>query len=304
MVVLLEQALGTHEWVRELYGFNVRYLEQLASMLLTFAGRTALSHLANPPPDMTQLRTEVDALLMRHDRISLNSPRATSPVTRMSLLPQQSYGLGYKLPTELQALRFGDLLPRVSVPRSALPPQPPAASLPADQDLRGILTPVRNQLHRGTCVAFATIALLESKILRDTGQSVDLSEQYAYYVARQNDPDRQEDGTYPNYALDGLQQRGVCREELLPYIPFNDWGQAFLFQRPPNPLSRLNSDARRYRIPGYSRLDPHAVDGIRQALRNNQPVCVGVPVFRQAWYNGFGVIYLTHGSRYDTLSAW
>jgi hypothetical protein len=130
-------------------------------------------------------------------------------------------------------------------------------------------------------------ALLEAQILRDTAQQLDLSEQYVYYVARQNDPDRREDGTYPQYALDGLLQRGACLERLWPYVPHNDWGQALTFHIPNYPLIDLDSDAQAHRIISYSAIPANDVNAVKHALAQNQPVAVGVPVYKDAWTNGF-----------------
>lgn len=148
-----------------------------------------------------------------------------------------------------------------------------------------MLTPVRNQLFRGTCVAFATVALLEAKIRREQNEEVDLSEQYVYFRARQKDPDRREDGTYSRYALDALVQFGACREALLPYEPYNDWGQSQLFQQAACVLSNLDPDAQQNRIRGWSSLSPNSLPAIKQAILNDQPVCASAAVFYDAWYD-------------------
>jgi C1A family cysteine protease len=136
-------------------------------------------------------------------------------------------------------------------------------------------------------VAFATTALLEASIMKTQGASIDLSEQYVFYVARLNDPDLSEDGTYPNYALDGLQQRGACAEWLWPYNPYDDWGQALTFSTPTRRVSVLDADAQRHRIAGYSSLTPTDVQALKQALADGNPVAIGVAFFNKAWFNHF-----------------
>ncbi|MCS7219567.1 MAG: hypothetical protein NZ846_11485, partial [Thermus sp.] len=65
------------------------------------------------------------------------------------------------------------------------PPQGQAAkplSLPPLVDLRDHQTPIRNQGVRGTCAAFAAVAVLEAAYKRDRGMDLNLSEQYVHQV--------------------------------------------------------------------------------------------------------------------------
>jgi hypothetical protein len=188
----------------------------------------------------------------------------------------------------VQGIQFGDTVSaRVLSATTGGGAAPPAAPpLPPQADLRSILTPVRNQAFRGTCVAFATTALLESKMrILGAEEPLDLSEQFVYFVARQNDPDKKEDGTYPHYVLDGLQSRGACTENLLRYNQYNDWGQSLWFDNLSHPLSLLDQDAQQHRINGYTAIAPKIVITLKSAIVSRQAVCIGVPVFRQAWYN-------------------
>ncbi|MDW8358423.1 C1 family peptidase, partial [Thermus sp.] len=57
-------------------------------------------------------------------------------------------------------------------------------SLPQRVDLRSHQTPIRGQGSRGTCAAFAAVAVLEAAYKRDRGLDLDLSEQYAFQVNR------------------------------------------------------------------------------------------------------------------------
>jgi len=126
---LLEEAFGMHEWVQELYGFNVHYVEQLGAIMLTFEGRMALSRLEHALSEsyINQLQSRVDKFMVQYHKLSLSAPRNVSPVSGMSILPQRSYGLGYKLPPHLQVLRFGGILPP-HVALSMVPPRPPSAA--------------------------------------------------------------------------------------------------------------------------------------------------------------------------------
>lgn len=281
MPVLLSEVFGAHEWIKELQGFDVRYVEQLGSLLATFRGRAALSLLEHPVPS-EEVRDQIDAILRRNDGITFTYPRDFNRQRTLSLLSQQSHGLGYKLPPVLQNVEFRDVLPpferltaseqlttlptginsslsalsntMVSSPLQSQGISPSATSsaspisFPSHAYMQRILTPVRDQHYRGTCVAFAVTALLESLLRVKRKQSLDLSEQYVYLVTRQNDPDRRESGSYLRYALDVLQQQGACRGKLLPYVRWDDWGQASLFQNPTRTQFTLDNDAYNYRI--------------------------------------------------------
>lgn len=305
-VDLIRGEFGEHEWVRELERHNVRFVEQLGGLLSTPKGRMALDHLGVSPPNIAAVQKKVDRRLLKLHHASFGTAKAVSPLTGFIFQPRMSHGLGLRLPSVLKDADFGDILPTATAlatlgpspatstwPDSAPPPASgpggtaPPPTLPPSVDLKPILTPVRDQFYRGTCVAFTATALLEAQVLRDTHQVLDLSEQFVYYLARQNDPDRREDGTYLQYALDGLQQRGACLAGLWPYSHYNDWGQALTFLPPAHPLVDLEADARSHRIAGYSGCRANDVNAMKFALAHNQPVAVGLPVFKDAWINAF-----------------
>jgi hypothetical protein len=58
------------------------------------------------------------------------------------------------------------------------------ASPPAAYDLSAYQTPVKDQLDRGTCGTFATVAAIEAAYKRAHGLTLDLSEQYLFHVAK------------------------------------------------------------------------------------------------------------------------
>ena len=55
---------------------------------------------------------------------------------------------------------------------------------PPSYDLSAYQTPVRDQLDRGTCGTFATVAAIEAAYKRTWGLTLDLSEQYMFHVAK------------------------------------------------------------------------------------------------------------------------
>lgn len=102
-----------------------------------------------------------------------------------------------------------------------------------DFKLRNALTCVKNQGSRGTCVAFSTVATVETKLRYDTGKNVNLSEQALYHIIK-----AKWDKLPPNGAAN---QDGYWLGKSIP----NSANDAFLFpvenQWSYNPASCLSS---------------------------------------------------------------
>ncbi len=62
---------------------------------------------------------------------------------------------------------------------SARAQEDPRKSIPSRFDWRdrGIMMPVKHQMNLGSCGVFAAVAVFESLIKKETGKTVDLSEQ-------------------------------------------------------------------------------------------------------------------------------
>ena len=85
-------------------------------------------------------------------------------------------------------------------------------------DHRVFQTPIKNQLDRGTCVCFASLAAIEAIYKKKTNQALDLSEQYANWLFMDKLGQNQcDDGLRTTLAALFLTQDRVCRECLLPY---------------------------------------------------------------------------------------
>jgi hypothetical protein len=155
-------------------------------------------------------------------------------------------------------------------------PVRPAPGEPSEVDMRDCMGPVRNQGARGTCVAFATCAVLECLERRRTQVEVDLSEQFCYWECKQHDgiPDR--GGTYIAVAMPQAESDGVCLEGIWPYdanqIPGNE------AQGPPPPGSA--ADAAAHRPASVELLDGRSSAEIRKALDAGSPVAISIPVYR------------------------
>ena len=85
-------------------------------------------------------------------------------------------------------------------------------------DHRPTQTSIKNQLDRGTCVCFASLAAIEAIHKADNGTDLDLSEQYANWLYMRNlGRDQCDDGLRTTLAARFLASDGVCDEHQLPY---------------------------------------------------------------------------------------
>lgn len=153
-------------------------------------------------------------------------------------------------------------------------------TVPETVDFRQKSGPIRNQGQRGTCVAFATIALRE--ILFEQNKRIPLSQQLQYWHCKQRDGSPTSEGTYLKIGMDVLKEYGACIEKLWPYnlkrIKNNE------SQGPPPKLSI--KFAKKYRISGSKNLHPTWVNELRALLASEHPIAFVVPVYTY-WFNQF-----------------
>lgn len=91
---------------------------------------------------------------------------------------------GERIPL-LTAAELAALVPPGARPeRAAAATGGGAALAPPSYDLSAYQTPVKDQLDRGTCGTFATVAAIEATYRRVYGLTLDLSEQYMFHVAK------------------------------------------------------------------------------------------------------------------------
>ena len=305
----LFQTVLQDESIAILRKFNIRHVEQLASLLLSSTGREAVKAL-NLGVDLENLIQVTDEVL---EIVNIPGLRMNKDALVNSQRPKNAWmmrGMGHWLPHNFQAFEVFSELPVENVGnlsgettsnqhiQEGIDLQGLGFSVVLNQKpyiiyQEGSLPPVKDQKYRGTCVAFATTALLEAFItnhIQDFSRSTSFSEQYLYYRAKGLDPERIDDGTQFEYTLQALQDWGICSEHNLTYRGFNDWSHSLLFE---DSLKRsaLDELAKGTRIKGYLHLPKLGlVESIKDCIRRKIPVGIGVLVFHDAWYNDYAVL--------------
>ncbi|MEZ4910239.1 MAG: C1 family peptidase [Saprospiraceae bacterium] len=148
------------------------------------------------------------------------------------------------------------------------------------------VTPVKNQGSCGSCVAFGTIASVESqiKILRGADYTIDLSEAHLFYCHARSEGRNCGNGWWPDRALSFFQSQGVTEEN---YYPYSAGDQ--------NCSGRLTGwDSRLSKITGYSKIN--GIEAIKEYVATKGPVEACFLVY-QDFYNYRSGVY-----RYSTGS--
>lgn len=164
-----------------------------------------------------------------------------------------------------------------------------ASAAPAALDWRNnngnFVTDVKNQGSCGSCVAFGTVASIESqiKILRGASYSIDLSEAHLFYChARSegrncgynNDPNG---GWWPEAAMKAFQLKGVTGEAFYPYTASDQ-----------NCTGRLAGwDNNLTKITGYSKIS--GIEAIKEYISTKGPVEACFAVYRDFFNYRSGV---------------
>ena len=85
-------------------------------------------------------------------------------------------------------------------------------------DLRPLLIDVEDQRHYNSCVGQSIATYYEAIHKKFTGESVEFSPAFAWYVAKQSTENK---GVSSTAALHALKKQGICREETFPYTDEN-----------------------------------------------------------------------------------
>ena len=101
--------------------------------------------------------------------------------------------------------------------------EPGTTKLPANVDLRQNFTRVKNQGELGSCTAFAMVSIYEYILKKNNKKEVDLSELFAYHIARKRNVENpEEEGTSLYDVVTGMGESGICLENLHPYRAADD----------------------------------------------------------------------------------
>ncbi|MBC7264448.1 MAG: C1 family peptidase [Chloroflexi bacterium] len=160
-------------------------------------------------------------------------------------------------------------------------PEQPNAALAEAQGERAVnlvahFPPVRDQGRRGTCVAYAVVAMREYAYKLKNGEEVALSEQFLYWLCKENDNRPRSHGTFAMIAVPIAVRFGICLATTWPYNPEpmeDNEGQG------PPPEGAME-EASRYKVRQGLVLDPRSVEDIQERLENGYPVAVSIPAYR------------------------
>jgi len=137
------------------------------------------------------------------------------------------------------------------------------------------MRPVRDQGDRGTCVAHAVSAVIESLEKSERGQGVDLSPQFLYWAAKHNDGHIDKPGTLIRVAVEQAVVQGVCEESNWRYqanvIPGNE------SHCPPHPGAVEKAAGRK--ADAVVQVDRNSSNAICELIDRSVPVAFSLPVY-------------------------
>lgn len=166
--------------------------------------------------------------------------------------------------------------------------------------LLSYVTPIKDQAGRGTCVAFASVALVETMLRENRNQFVDLSEQYIFWASKalEHDKPHTEDSE-PVDMLRAMAAIGVPMEAAWPYekrgwyddkVHHPDCFAAYRKNEDNIPIHCVTNgdppsqarNAPRLRIAGMKTV-PSSPEALTALLRRGIPVEVALDFYDGAW---------------------
>ena len=147
--------------------------------------------------------------------------------------------------------------------------------LPHEVRLQGSMPPIRDQGMRGTCTAFASVALCEFA----ENCNVQLSPQFLYWACKRRDGSPYEDGTSLDTVQEALYEDGICEEVFWPYnsAPKNDEDGNLDAGQGPAPENAIKNALDHKLV--CRALSPNSVRQYRKVLAEGKPVVIGVTTF-------------------------
>lgn len=151
-----------------------------------------------------------------------------------------------------------------------------ADKCPASVRLTDRMQPIRNQGERGTCSAFASVAICEFA----HGGKVSLSPQFLYWACKERDGNPHSDGTSLATVQESLDEAGVCEDRLWEYRSTPRYGDDGLLDAGQGPAPKgAEGNACGYRRQCQA-LSPNAAAKYRRVLASGRPVVVGLMTFK------------------------
>lgn len=166
-------------------------------------------------------------------------------------------------------------------------------ALPESVTYEDQMSPIRDQGHRGSCVAHATVAVKEwqERKASQFATPLDLSEEWIYDQIMLPGG-----GAYPREAMKLLDKVGVCPEVDMPYKPLRSDDKKRYFR----PSAKAKQDAASYTAKTYVRLS--TIDEMLQSLASHGPFTLAVD-WLDGWFNpserdggGYPVLRPTEGN--------
>lgn len=156
-----------------------------------------------------------------------------------------------------------------------------SANLPDMIDHRQFQTPVKDQLDRGTCVCFASLANIESVIKRSENREIDLSEQYANWLfMKEEGKNHCNDGLVTTLSARYLSNNGVCEESYYSYED-RDTVNTHCMDIPPSNVQQKAT----YGVGNFVLIDNLGFFG--PSIRNPQ-------YLEELLYRNFNIVFGTH----------
>jgi C1A family cysteine protease len=240
-IALFEVATVNEPSFAKEYGLTTEQLDQMISKLEEACGSCSLS-----PEYKDELRALSFPILPDEEGdIDGNNSSASSPFSLDDLVEKESFTAGQD--TEVAVL--------------------------------SISLPIRDQMGRGTCVAFAATRAFEIYKLR-SGETpdVDYSEHFLHWNTKEEVcPGKTYAGTKVAHALTSLQKAGVCTESDCPYEP--TVAQTDKAHKGSKPSPDAYSTALKNKLSHSIQLTTTDLSALKTAITNGAAVVLTIPVF-------------------------